>query len=88
MGSEVFFSVVERLQVYLPKQISPERIIGDADLQNDLGLDSLGLATVATDLHAILDFDLQYFAENLGEIRLVSDLVRVVEQALPKNNPT
>ena len=55
------------------------------DLQNDLGLDSLGLATVVTDLQASLDFDLQYFAENIGEIRLVRDLVRVVEEALLKN---
>jgi len=86
MSSEVFISVVERLQFYLPKNISPTRIVESADLQTDLGLDSLGLATVATDLHAAMDFDLQYFAENLGEIRLVSDLVRVVEEALLKNN--
>ena len=82
MRSEVLSSVVQRLHHYLPKQIPPVRIAEDADLQNDLGFDSLGLATMATDLHSSLEFDLQYFAENLGEIRLVSDLVRVVEEAL------
>lgn len=82
MRSEVFSVVLQRLNFYLPKQNPPTQIVADADLQNDLGLDSLGLATVATDLHATLDFDLQYFAENIGEIRLVRDLVRVLEQAL------
>ena len=82
MSSEVFSSVIQRLHFYLPKGISPTRIVADADLQNDLGFDSLGLATIATDLHSTLEFDLQYFAENLGEIRLVSDFVRVVEAAM------
>jgi acyl carrier protein len=82
MSSEVLSSVVQRLHAYLPIKISPALIVEDADLQNDLGLDSLGLASVATDLHASLAFDLQYFAENLGEIRLVGDLVRVLKEAM------
>ena len=85
MSSEVFTTVVQHLYAYLPKQIPPVLIVGHEDLQNDLGLDSLGLATVATDLHAAMEFDLDYFAENLGEIRLVSDLVRVVEEAMAKH---
>ena len=85
MSSSVYTTVVQHLHAYLPKQIPPVQIVGDEDLQNDLGLDSLGLATVATDIHAAMEFDLDYFAENLGEIRLVSDLVRVIEEALIKN---
>ena len=85
MCSDVFSSVVQRLHMHLPKQEPARLIVEDSDLQNDLGLDSLGLATVVTDLQASLDFDLQYFAENIGEIRLVRDLVRVVEEALLKN---
>ena len=84
MQSDVFSSVVQRLHNHLPQQTAAIRIEADSDLQNDLGLDSLGLATVATDLQSTLDFDLQYFAENIGEIRLVSDLVRIVEEALIK----
>jgi len=86
MNSDVFTSVVERLHFYLPHEMQSAQIVEDTDLQNDLGFDSLGLATVATDLHARMEFDLQYFAENLGEIRLVSDLVRIVEEALMQKN--
>ena len=84
MQSDVFSTVVQRLHSHLPQPATDLRIKADSDLQNDLGLDSLGLATVATDLQSTLDFDLQYFAENIGEIRLVSDLVRIVEEALIK----
>ncbi len=82
MSSEILTAVLQRLQFYLPRQIPAEQLIESADLQNDLGFDSLGLATVATDLHSTLAFDLPYFIENMSEIRLVSDLVRVVEEAL------
>ncbi len=86
MHSEVFVSVVEQLHVHLAEQNQAVQINGDTDLQNELGFDSLRLATVTTDLHARMEFDLQYFAENLGEIRLVSDLVRIVEEALTQKN--
>ena len=82
MKGKVNTTVLERLQHNLAKQVPSNRITENADLQNDLGLDSLGLATLATDLHATLEFDLEYFADNLGAIRQVSDLVRVVEEAL------
>lgn len=86
MGSEVFDSVIKQLQLHLPQENQARPIGANTDLQNELGLDSLRLATVATDLHAKMEFDLQYFAENLGEIRLVSDLVRIVEEALTQKN--
>ena len=86
MSSAVLTSVLQCLHFYLPQQILPGQIVESADLQNDLGFDSLGLATVATNLHSSMEFDLQYFAENLGEIRLVSDFVRIVEEALLKHN--
>ena len=82
MTGNVYSSVLQILLHYLPKQISPALVTKDADLQNDLGFDSLGLATLATDLRDTVEFDLEYFADNLGEIRQVSDLVRIVEEAL------
>lgn len=74
--------VISAIERNLPAGIDADNIRDDADLQNDLGLDSLGLAHIATQLHEILQFDLQYFVENIGEIKQVSDLQRVVKDAV------
>lgn len=82
MNNDIHSAVINVVHQQLPAGIPAERITENADLQNELGFDSLGLATIATDLHITLDFDLQYFAEKIGEIHTVSDLVRILEEAL------
>jgi len=81
MDSLVSLSVLDCIKRNKPAVIPEHRIQLDADLQNDLGFDSLAIAILATDLSGIIDFDAEVFAENLGEIRRVNDLIRILEQA-------
>jgi len=81
MDSLVSSSVLDSIKRNKPANIPEDRIRLDADLQNDLGFDSLGIAILATDLSGIIDFDSEVFAENLGEIRAVNDLIRILEHA-------
>jgi len=81
MDSVISSSVLDCIKRNKPANIPEDRIHLDANLQTDLGFDSLGIAILATDLSGIIDFDSEVFAENLGEIRAVTDLIRIVEQA-------
>lgn len=59
-----------------------ETITTDTDLQNELGLDSLGIATFVAELTGDFNINLEHFAEHIGEIRTVSDLIKVFSDSL------
>ena len=81
MDTSTFSLVITTLQQNMPPDIPKNLVCETADLQNELGFDSLGIATVAMELYTVIVFDLDYFAEKIGEVRTVSDLIRVLGEA-------
>ena len=59
-----------------------ETIATDTDIQNQLGLDSLGVATFVTELTSDFELNLEQFAEQIGEIRTVGDLINIFSQSI------
>ena len=80
MNKDIEAILIDLLNAQIPGFGSP--ISAATDLQNELGLDSLGIATLVTELGGTLDIDLVYFAEHIGEIRTVQDFCTTLENAV------
>lgn len=73
MKQDVFEVVKSHL---VGRGIDPDRVVGDADLANDIGLDSLD--TVELSLGLEKHFDVEIADEDLEGVRTVSDAVDLV----------
>lgn len=80
MNLDPYSVILKRLALQFPD--FGHRITEETDIQNQLGLDSLGIATFVSELTDEFDIDLGYFAENIGAIRNVGDLVNVFKSSL------
>lgn len=67
--------ILEQLQANYPQL---QEVDGQTHLQNDLGMDSLNLATMVAGMNASLGLNLESVAEHMGEVRTVADLSRLL----------
>lgn len=78
-------TVLELLREVLPSGSPDLELLPEMSLQNDLAIDSLALLAFAVRLGEEFDFDLNEFADRIGDTRTVNDLVTtakyVIDQA-------
>jgi len=77
-------TVLELLREVLPADSAKMELLPDMSLQKDLAIDSLGLLAFAVRLGEEFEFDLNQFADRIGDIRTVNDVLvtakRIIEQ--------
>jgi len=77
-------TVLELLREVLPADSAKMELLPDMSLQKDLAIDSLGLLAFAVRLGEEFEFDLNQFADRIGDIRTVDDVLvtakRIIEQ--------
>jgi acyl carrier protein len=71
--------VVRLVRQVVPWQFAKREIGADADLQGDLGMDSLGKLALALRVEQEFRIDLSSLQTDLTSIRTVGDVVGVVE---------
>lgn len=67
------------LQV-LPRGSSKRGLTADADLRNDLGIDSIGLISLIDLVDEGLGVDLSAVAQKFAEVRLLGELMRLCDE--------
>ena len=77
-------TVLELLREVLPGDSANMELLPEMSLQNDLAIDSLALLAFAVRLGEEFEFDLNEFADRIGDTRTVNDVIvtakHIIEQ--------
>jgi acyl carrier protein len=75
-------TVLELLREVLPEGSAKMELLPEMSLQNDLAIDSLGLLAFAVRLGEEFDFDLNEFADRIGDTHTVNDLIATAKHVI------
>ena len=75
-------TVLELLREVLPADSAKMELLPDMSLQKDLAMDSLGLLAFAVRLGEEFEFDLNQFADRIGDTRTVNDLIATAKHVI------
>ena len=75
-------TVLELLREVLPADSAKMELLPDMSLQKDLAIDSLGLLAFAVRLGEEFEFDLNQFADRIGDTRTVNDLIATAKHVI------
>ena len=75
-------TVLELLREVLPADSAKMELLPDMSLQKDLAIDSLALLAFAVRLGEEFEFDLNEFADRIGDTRTVNDLIATAKHVI------
>jgi acyl carrier protein len=75
-------TVLELLREVLPADSAKMELLPEMLLQKDLAIDSLGLLTFAVRLGEEFEFDLNQFADRIGDTRTVNELIATAKYVI------
>ena len=75
-------TVLELLREVLPGDSANMELLPEMSLQNDLAIDSLALLAFDVRLGEEFEFDLNEFADRIGDTRTVNDLIATAKHVI------